>query len=61
MSRSPHPPSRVLKVYINVLTGYSSVYCPMISTHYYLKATSSGQLLVQGRQAECTFQRQRKK
>ena len=28
MSRSPHPLARTLKVYIEVLTGFSHVYCP---------------------------------
>lgn len=35
MSRSAHPPARILKVYTEDLTGSSHVYCPDgLNTHY---------------------------
>ena len=41
MSRSPHLPARILKVYIEALTGFSHVYVQMVSTtRCSLKATS---------------------
>ena len=46
-SRSQPPPSRILKVCIENLTGFTHIYHPDgLNTHYYLKAVSLGQLLV---------------
>ena len=40
-SGSPHQPARILKVYIEALTGFSHVYVQMVSTtHCSLKAES---------------------
>lgn len=60
VSRSSHPSVRILKVYVEALTGFSPVYqmvypvvyIQMVSTaHYYLKSVSLRQLLGQeGRQ-----------
>lgn len=49
MSISPHPPAKILNIYIVALTGFSHVPNPDISTpHFNLKAVSLEQLLGAG-------------
>lgn len=57
MNRSPHLPSRILKVYIADLTGFSHLYCPDgLNCTLLPQGCVLGQLLVWGRQAEHTLQ-----
>ena len=56
VSRSPHPPARILTVYIQVLTGFSHVNHPDGFHTFSLKATSLKTAPTAGTWAERTFQ-----
>ena len=59
--RAPHPPARILKVYIEVLTGFNHVYYQKVSTtHCSLKVASLKISLTVGRRVDCTFKGQRR-
>lgn len=58
-SRSPYPPAKVLKACVVVVTGFSDLYHPAVSTtHCSLNAAFFERVLVQGRGPEWTFQGQ---
>lgn len=59
-SRSLCPPTRTLRFYVQILTGFSHIYCPdgLNNTLLSLRSPFLKQLLVWERWMECTFQGQ---